>query len=47
MKYDQLISIIIPSFNSESYITETLNSVVKQTYPSWECIIINDGSTFS
>jgi glycosyltransferase involved in cell wall biosynthesis len=41
---NSLISIIIPSFNSESYIKETLNSVIVQTYPNWECIIIDDGS---
>lgn len=42
-----LISIIIPVFNAELFLEETLNSVEKQTYENWECIIINDGSTDS
>lgn len=40
-----LISIIIPTFNRVNLITETLNSVLAQTYENWECIIVDDGST--
>lgn len=40
-----LVSIIIPTFNRESLISETLVSVLEQTYTSWECIIVDDGST--
>lgn len=40
-----LISIVIPTFNSFDYISETLDSVINQTYINWECIIIDDGST--
>jgi glycosyltransferase involved in cell wall biosynthesis len=40
-----LVSIIIPSFNREKLIGETLDSVLAQTYPKWECIIVDDGST--
>lgn len=40
-----LISIIIPVFNSEAYIGETLESCIKQTYRNLEIIIVNDGST--
>lgn len=40
-----LVSIIIPSFNSELLIRETLDSVLEQTYSQWECIIVDDGST--
>jgi len=39
------ISIIIPVYNSEKYIAETVKSVLKQTYKNYEIIIINDGST--
>ncbi|MDO7172726.1 glycosyltransferase family 2 protein [Mariniflexile sp. AS56] len=39
------ISVIIPCFNQGPYLDETLQSVLNQTYPNWECIIINDGST--
>lgn len=38
-------SIIVPIFNSENYIKETIESVQKQTYDSWELILIDDGST--
>lgn len=40
-----LVSIIIPTFNRAHLIGETLNSVINQTYPNWECIVIDDGST--
>jgi teichuronic acid biosynthesis glycosyltransferase TuaG len=40
-----LVSIVIPLFNKEDFIIQTLNSVVVQTYKSWECIIVDDGST--
>jgi glycosyltransferase involved in cell wall biosynthesis len=38
------ISIVVPCFNQEAYIGETLQSVLKQTYTDWECIVVNDGS---
>lgn len=40
-----LVSIIIPSFNRAHLISETLNSVIAQTYTNWECLVIDDGST--
>lgn len=40
-----LVSIIIPVFNSEKYLKRCLNSVIFQTYPKLEIIIINDAST--
>jgi glycosyltransferase involved in cell wall biosynthesis len=45
MNPQTLVSIIIPSYNSASYIEETLKSVSAQTYKNWEAIIIDDGST--
>lgn len=39
------ISIIIPVYNTEKYIAETLDSVIKQTFTDWEAICIDDGST--
>jgi glycosyltransferase involved in cell wall biosynthesis len=40
-----LVSVIIPVFNAEKYIEETINSVIAQTYPHIELIVVNDGST--
>ncbi len=42
---DSLVSIIIPAFNREDVISETLQSVLNQSYKNWECIIVDDGST--
>lgn len=39
------VSIVIPLFNQQDYITETLESVAAQTFKDWECIIVDDGST--
>lgn len=39
-----LVSIIVPCYNHASFIDEALQSVLKQTYINWECIIVNDGS---
>ena len=39
------ISIIIPVYNVEKYLSECLNSVINQTMPFDEIIIVNDGST--
>ncbi|MCL9805109.1 glycosyltransferase [Flavobacterium amniphilum] len=38
------VSIIIPSYNKAQFIKDTLQSVLAQTYPNWECLIIDDGS---
>lgn len=40
-----LVSIITPTFNSEAYIGEAIESVVDQTWQNWEMLIIDDGST--
>jgi len=39
------VSIIIPTFNYGGYISSTLDSIFKQGYQSWECIVVDDGST--
>ncbi|MBW4358933.1 glycosyltransferase family 2 protein [Flavobacterium taihuense] len=42
---EALVSIITPSFNSEKFIVETIQSVQNQTYKKWEMIIVDDCST--
>ena len=39
-----LVSIITPSYNSERFISDTINSVIEQTYDNWELIIVDDAS---
>lgn len=41
------VSIIIPAYNAEMYITNCITSIIGQTYKNLEIIIINDGSTDS
>lgn len=38
------VSVIVPVYNQEKYIKETLQSIQIQTYTDYECIIVNDGS---
>jgi len=40
-----LISIIMPSYNTEQFIGESIKSVLAQTYTKWELIIVDDCST--
>lgn len=45
MKAPASISVITPIFNRINLVGETIDSVIKQTYPHWEMIIVDDGST--
>src|SRR5215831_19001178 len=40
-----LVSILIPAFNAEEWIGDTLRSAIEQTWPHTEIIVIDDGSS--
>lgn len=42
---DGLVSIIMPSWNTDRFISETIQSVIDQTYTNWELLIVDDCST--
>jgi teichuronic acid biosynthesis glycosyltransferase TuaG len=42
---NELVSIIIPTYNTEKFIGDTLQSVQNQTYQNWEMILVDDAST--
>ncbi|MDX1271099.1 glycosyltransferase family 2 protein [Bizionia paragorgiae] len=42
-----LVSIITPLYNSEAYISDTITSVLNQTYSHWELLLVDDASTDS
>lgn len=46
-KGGSLISIIVPVYNSEKYLSTCVESIIGQSYPTWELILVDDGSTDS
>jgi glycosyltransferase involved in cell wall biosynthesis len=45
MKEQPLVSVIVIFFNAQPYIEETIQSILNQTYPHWELLLVDDGST--
>lgn len=45
MSKEEMVSIIIPLYNKEKYIEETIENIKRQTYTNWELIIVDDGAT--
>ena len=42
---NELVSIIMPSYNTAKFISKTIESVLEQTYKNWELLIVDDCST--
>lgn len=40
-----MVSIIIPTYNRKELLTETIDSILKQDYKNWECIVVDDGGS--
>lgn len=40
-----LVSIVMPAYNAEPFIAEAITSLLGQTYPHWELLVVDDGST--
>ena len=40
-----VISIIVPIYNSEQYLKHCLDTIMNQTYSTFECLMVDDGST--
>lgn len=45
MSEQLLVSVLLPSFNQGQYIAETLDSILSQDYPHFECVIVDGDST--
>lgn len=39
------VTVILPVYNGQKYVHECLDSLISQSFPDWEAICVNDGST--
>lgn len=44
LEKEELVSIIMPSYNTDAFISESIESVLNQSYTNWELIIVDDCS---
>jgi GT2 family glycosyltransferase/glycosyltransferase involved in cell wall biosynthesis len=40
-----IFSVIVPTYNQAQFLNEALDSLINQTFPFWEAVVVNDGST--
>ncbi|QYA24897.1 glycosyltransferase family 2 protein [Gramella sp. MT6] len=45
MELNRMVSVIMPAYNAEAFIADSIQSVIAQTYPNWELLVIDDAST--
>lgn len=45
LSYKTKVSVLIPVYNAEQYIVRCIDSILNQTYPDLEVVLVNDGST--
>ena len=45
--FEPLISVVVPVFNDELFVKAALESIQRQSYPNWECLVVDDASTDS
>lgn len=43
----ELVTVMMPAYNAERFVRQAIESVLSQTYPDWELIVVDDGSTDS
>ena len=39
-----LVSVLMPAYNQAEFVSEAIESLLKQTYPNWELAVVDDGS---